>query len=73
MPGSVGGAALTRLFPHLLALGADGRDALPDLIPRFPAATAITAAATLLVATLAIAAVLARRAFRGTSVGRLRG
>ena len=34
--GLLGGAALTRLFGRLLALGADGRDPLPDLIPDVP-------------------------------------
>ncbi len=71
--GLLGGAALTKAFPRLLALGADGRDPLPDLVPAFPAATAVTAAATLTVATLAIATILARRAFKGDAVGRLHG
>jgi hypothetical protein len=71
--GVLGGAALTSQFPRLLALGADGRDPLPDLVPAFPTATAITAAATLTVATLAVTTILSRRAFRGDAVGRLRG
>jgi ABC-type antimicrobial peptide transport system permease subunit len=70
--GLLGGAALTGLFTDLVALGADGRRPLPELLPAFPwplATIAVTAAA--------LAAVLAatgqsRRAFRGDSVGRLR-
>ncbi|WP_169542035.1 FtsX-like permease family protein [Solirubrobacter soli] len=71
--GLLGGAALTTLFPRLLALGADGRDPLPALVPAFPWAEAVTAAATLTVATLVVASALARRAFKGDAVGRLRG
>jgi ABC-type lipoprotein release transport system permease subunit len=71
--GLLGGAALTNHFPGLLAVGADGRRPLPDLLPAFPWASAITAIATTTVLALAMATIQARRAFRGTAVGRLRG
>ena len=73
LAGLLGGAALTGLFTDLLALGADGRRPLPDLLPAFPwplAAAAIAAAAA---AAALAATVQARRAFRGDSIGRLRG
>jgi ABC-type antimicrobial peptide transport system permease subunit len=71
--GLLGGAALASAFTGLVALGADGRTPLPQLLPAFPWLLAITlAAAAAAIATLAAAA-QARAAFRGTAVGRLRG
>ena len=71
--GVLGGAVLTNLFPDLLALGADGRRPLPELVPEFPWPAALTAALLAALATTAAAAIQARRAFRGDTLGRLRG
>ena len=71
--GVLGGAALTRVFPRLLALGADGRSPLPALLPDFPWPTVTAAAAVAALAAAAAAGLQARRAFRGDAVGRLRG
>lgn len=71
--GVLGGAALTGLFPDLLALGADGRRPLPELLPEFPWPAALAAAVAAALAGTAAAAIQARRAFRGDTVGRLRG
>ena len=73
LAGVLGGAALTNLFPDLLALGADGRRPLPELVPDFPWPAAATAALAAALATTAAAAFQARRAFRGDAIGRLRG
>ena len=73
LAGILGGAALTNLFPDLLALGADGRRPLPELVPAFPWPAAATAALAAALATTAAAAFQARRAFRGDAIGRLRG
>jgi hypothetical protein len=70
--GVLGGAVLTNRFPDLLALGADGRRPLPELVPGFPWTTATTAALLAALATTAAAAIQARRAFRGDTLGRLR-
>jgi hypothetical protein len=70
--GVLGGAALTALFPGLVALGADGRSPLPKLLPAFPWPLAATAATAAAVAAVIAASAQARRAFRGDSVGRLR-
>ncbi|MDA0170253.1 hypothetical protein OJ998_14240 [Solirubrobacter taibaiensis] len=70
--GLLGGAALTGLFTDLVALGADGRRPLPELLPAFPwplATIAVTAAAF---AAVLAATGQASRAFRGDAVGRLR-
>jgi hypothetical protein len=71
--GVLGGALLTNRFPDLLALGADGRRPLPDLLPEFPWTTAAAAALIAAVATTLAASIQARRAFRGDVLGRLRG
>jgi hypothetical protein len=71
--GVLGGAALTSRFPALLALGADGRTPLPELLPEFPWPAALAAAVAAAVAITLAAAVQARRAFRGDALGRLRG
>ena len=73
LAGVLGGAVLTNLFPDLLALGADGRRPLPELVPEFPWPAAATAALAAALATTAAAAIQARRAFRGDTLGRLRG
>ena len=70
--GVLGGAALTNLFRDLLALGADGRRPLPELVPDFPWPAAATAALAAALAIIAAASIQARRAFRGDAVGRLR-
>ena len=54
--GVLGGAVLTNRFPDLLALGADGRSPLPELVPEFPWTAAITAALLAALATTAAAA-----------------
>ena len=56
LAGVLGGAALTNLFPDLLALGADGRRPLPELVPDFPWPAAATAALAAALATTAAAA-----------------
>ncbi|RKQ93486.1 FtsX-like permease family protein [Solirubrobacter pauli] len=73
LAGVVGGAALTGRFTDLVALGADGRRPLPELLPTFPWTLAGLAVAAAAVAAIVAAGGQARRAFRGDAVGRLRG
>jgi hypothetical protein len=71
--GLLGGAALTRGFTGLVALGADGRRPALDLLPAFPWPLAAAATAAVALTAAAAATVQARRAFRGDALGRLRG
>lgn len=71
--GLLGGAALTRVFTGLVALGADGRRPLPELLPAFPWGLAVTAVCVAAVVAVGGAGGQAARAFRGDAVGRLRG
>lgn len=71
--GLLGGAALTGLFTHLVALGADGRKPLPELLPAFPWVGAVLAVAAAGLCAIVAAGGQARSAFRGDAVGRLRG
>lgn len=73
LAGLLGGAALTGRFTDVVALGADGRRPLPELLPTFPWALAATAVAAAALAAILAAGGQARRAFRGDAVGRLRG
>ena len=73
LAGLLGGAALTGLFTDLVALGADGRRPLPELLPAFPWPLAVAAIAAAAAAAVLAASLQARRAFRGDAVGRLRG
>lgn len=73
LAGLLGGAALTGRFTDLVALGADGRRPLPELLPTFPWALAVLVVAAAAAAAILAAGGQARRAFRGDAVGRLRG
>ncbi|MDA0183215.1 hypothetical protein OJ997_23090, partial [Solirubrobacter phytolaccae] len=71
--GLCGGALLTGRFTGLVALGADGRSPLPELLPAFPWVVAVGAVVAAGVVAVVGAGGQARRAFRGDAVGRLRG
>jgi ABC-type lipoprotein release transport system permease subunit len=73
LAGVCGGAALASAFTGLVALGADGRSPLPDLIPAFPWPLALALALAAAAIATAAATAQARRAFRGDALGRLRG
>jgi hypothetical protein len=73
LAGLAGGAALASAFADLVALGADGRRPLPDLLAAYPWAPAAGLAAAVACAAALAAAWQGRRAFRGPALGRLRG
>jgi hypothetical protein len=73
LAGVCGGAALASAFTGLVALGADGRSPLPDLLPAFPWPLALAFALAAAAIATAFATTQARRAFRGDALGRLRG
>ncbi len=72
LAGVCGGAALAGAFTGLVALGADGRSPLPELIPAFPWPLAVALAVAAAAIAIAFASAQARRAFRGDALGRLR-
>jgi hypothetical protein len=73
LAGVCGGAALASAFTGLVALGADGRSPLPDLLPAFPWPLALALALAAAAIATAAASAQARRAFRADALGRLRG